>query len=188
MKTLIIHPEDSSTNFLKPIYETVPVKTVVTGGMSKETLKELIRCHDRIVMLGHGSPWGLLSVGRFPGAGQHIVDYSMAGLLKTKKNNVFIWCYAQEFVEDNDLEGFYSGMFISEVLESKKMGLTGIVQSVVDQSNDSFGTIAARYMNGGNPRIICEKIRNDYGKYSDNPVICYNNERLFYSLRVALSE
>jgi hypothetical protein len=186
MKTLIIHPEDVTTDFLKPIYETIPVKTVVTGGISKEALRELIGSHDRIMMLGHGSPWGLLSVGRFPDAGLHLVDNSMAELLKTKENNVFIWCYAQKFVEDNDLEGFYSGMFISEVLESKMMGLTGIDQSVVDQSNDSFGSIAGRYINERNPEVICKKIRQDYGKNKNNPVICYNNARLNYYLRQAV--
>jgi hypothetical protein len=43
MKTLIIHPDDRSTDFLKPIYENVTDATVVTGGLTKSEVNQLIR-------------------------------------------------------------------------------------------------------------------------------------------------
>ena len=65
MKTLIIHPKDSTTTFLKHIYAPILDKTIVTVGIDKSELRELIYNHDRVIMLGHGSPWGLMSVGQF---------------------------------------------------------------------------------------------------------------------------
>ena len=41
MKTLIIHPNDRSTDFLSPIYQSVINATVITGGISKDELHNL---------------------------------------------------------------------------------------------------------------------------------------------------
>jgi hypothetical protein len=71
MSVLIIHPQDESTAFLKIIYATILNKTVITGGVTKSELRELIRNHDRIFMLGDGTPNGLLSVGQFPIVGSY---------------------------------------------------------------------------------------------------------------------
>jgi hypothetical protein len=58
MKTLVIHPEDKTTEFLTTIYANLNNKTVIKGGISKSELRELIEAHDRILMLGHGAPFG----------------------------------------------------------------------------------------------------------------------------------
>src|SRR5664280_3743227 len=94
MKTLIIHPEDSTTDFLSQIYSSLANKTVVKGGISKSELRKLIESHDRVLMLGHGSPYGLINTGQFPDAGLFIIDDSMALTLKNKRDNVYIWCNA----------------------------------------------------------------------------------------------
>jgi len=115
MKTLVIHPKDSSTDFLKPIYENISDKTVITGGATPEQLVKLIESHDRIMMMGHGSPSGLFGIGfnRL-----FVVDSGLVEHLNKKENNVFIWCNADRFVEAHNLKGLYSGMFISEVSEA----------------------------------------------------------------------
>ena len=64
MKTLVIHPKDKTTDFLKRIYQNIPNKTVITGGIDQESLNQLIEMHDRILFMGHGSPYGLFSVGQ----------------------------------------------------------------------------------------------------------------------------
>ena len=66
------------------IYAPIKNKTVIDGGVSKSELQELIVRHDRVIMPGHGSPYGLLPTGQFRGAGCHIVDESMVELLKRK--------------------------------------------------------------------------------------------------------
>ncbi len=182
MKTLVIHPLDITTNFLMPVYSTVLDKTVVRGGVSKANLMEMIDKHDRILMMGHGVPYGLLSLGRFYETGIYIVDHTMVSLLKKKENSVFIWCYAAQYVERHNLTGWFSDMFVSEVRESIVVGMKGIEQSQVEQSNQTFGNIASRYINIPCPREICENVKREYSLVAlENPCARYNVERLGFS-------
>ena len=45
MKNLVIHPTDSSTDFLKPIYENISDAIILHGGASKEQIFDLINKH-----------------------------------------------------------------------------------------------------------------------------------------------
>jgi hypothetical protein len=55
------------------------------------------------MMMGHGMPEGLFSVGQFGGFEfSLIIDNSMAELLKTKSDSVFIWCHADRYVRKNN--------------------------------------------------------------------------------------
>jgi len=118
MKTLIVHPEDETTRFLNGIYATLTSKTVIKGGITKAELQKHIDTHDRVIMLGHGSPMGLLSVNKFTDCNAYIIDNLMVESLRKKTNNIFIWCNADEFVHRHSLQGFYTGMFMSEVSEA----------------------------------------------------------------------
>ena len=182
MKTLIIHPEDPSTSFLDIVYTPIENKTVVTGGVTKARLQSMIYEHDRVMMMGHGSPGGLFSIGKFAGnCGAYIIDQQMIPALKEKNNSVFIWCNADKFVNTFKLEGFYSGMFISEVGEAYYCGLPGTEQDQVDESNYSFVNIIAKYIND-DKNIIHENVIKEYGIIAEeNPVAFYNNNRLYKS-------
>ena len=185
MKTLIIHPADESTTFLDIVYKNIPDKTVVTGGVSKSEVMKLIESHDRVMMMGHGSPGGLFNVGQFTDCGSkyggYIIDQSIVPLLKQKDNSVFIWCNADKFVDTFKLEGFYSGMFISEVGEALYCGLPGTEQDQVDESNYGFVKIISKYINE-DKTVIHEKVKSEYGLIAeDNPVALYNNTRLYIS-------
>ena len=187
MKTLIIHPADDSTSFLDIVYKPVKNKTVITGGVSKAEIQQLIREHDRVMMMGHGSPGGLFSVGQFDlnnGVGNrwgngYIIDQSMVPALSEKDNSVFIWCNADKFVNTFKLKGFYSGMFISEVGEAIYCGLPGTPQEVVDESNYGFCEIISNYINESTD-VIYENVKREYGLIAENnPVALYNNTRLY---------
>lgn len=181
MKTLIIHPADPSTSFLDIVYESVQDKTLITGGVSKSDLIRLIDEHDRIMMMGHGSPAGLFSIGQFNNCGAYIIDQSIVPYLKQKQNNVFIWCNADKFVDVFGLKGFYSGMFISEVGEANYCGLPGTKQDVVDESNYGFVNIIGKYINE-DKHLIYENVKKEYGLIAEtNPVALYNNNRLYKS-------
>ena len=181
MKTLIIHPEDESTFFLDIVYKPIENKTVITGGVSKFELMTLIKEHDRIMMMGHGSPGGLFSINKFDNCGAYIIDQQMVPLLKEKTDNVFIWCNADKFVEVFGLEGFYSGMFISEVGEAYYCGLPGTEQDQVDESNYGFVNIIAKYINE-DKNVIHENVKKEYGLIAEeNPIALYNNNRLYKS-------
>ena len=181
MSTLIIHPEDPSTSFLDIVYSGIPDKTLVTGGVSVTELAEMIDNHDRIMMMGHGSPWGLFSVGKFKNTGGYIIDNSLVWLLSQKKNNVYIWCNADQFVKRHQLGGFYSGMFISEVGEAFYCGLPGTTQDIVDESNFGFCHILSEYINE-DKNTIYNNVKMEYGLIAkDNPVALYNHKRLYKS-------
>jgi hypothetical protein len=181
MKTLIIHPQDNSTTFLEVVYANIENKTVITGGVSKAELIQLIEEHDRIMMMGHGSPWGLFAVGQFKGEGYsgYIIEDSLVELLMTKKDNVYIWCNADQFVNRYGLTGFYSGMFISEVGEATYCGLPGMSQEVVDESNYGFVNIVSKYVNEQTENLY-ENVHKEYGILAEeNPVAFYNYNRLY---------
>lgn len=178
MKTLIIHPEDQSTTFLEIVYRDIPDKTVLTRGSARE-VRELIESHDRVMMMGHGSPKGLFAVGKFWGNGPYIIDETTVSLLEKKDQNIYIWCNADRFVNEFGLKGFYTGMFISEVGEAWYCGLPYTTQDMVDESNYGFCEILMEHANESKDEIH-EKVKQSYGLIAEeNPVAYYNNNRLY---------
>ena len=176
-RTLVIHPEDRSTYFLSPIYENIPNVTILRSG-TREQVEEEILNHDRIMMMGHGSPWGLFSVGRFIGANGYVIDHDTVELLRGTEN-VFIWCNADKFVVKHNLNGLYSGMFISEVGEANYCGLPGTPQEVVDESNNTFAELLGSVIN----KPLNEAYQHTkyyYDKLAEvNTVALYNSNRLY---------
>jgi hypothetical protein len=179
MKTLIIHPNDDSTSFLTKIYENIENKTVITGGeFDKTDIRNLIKDHDQVMMMGHGCPYGLFSTDSFPMIYGLIIDQSMVSELNEKNNSVFIWCNANVFVEKFKLQGFYSGMFISEVGEAAYCGLPNTTQDMVDESNFGFCRIASKHITKS-INDMYDGIIKEYREFADiNPVALYNFERL----------
>jgi hypothetical protein len=178
MNTLVIHPDDRSTDFLKPIYKNITA-TVITGGISKSDVLKMIYEHDRTIMMGHGSPWGLFSLGKFLDSGSYIIDNDMVHILLQKKENIFIWCNADQFVKRHQLKGFYSGMFISETSEANYCGLPGTPQKVVTESNDSFAQLLGEVAN----LSVRDAYKHVSSKYKilaeSNSVANYNSQRLY---------
>jgi len=179
MCTLIIHPKDQSTNFLKPIYASIPNKTVINGGISKSDLRKLIKNHDRVLMLGHGSHLGLLSVGQFPDASSYIIDNSYSDLLLDKEENMFIWCNADQFVQRLGLNGFFIGMFISEVSEAYYLGYSITNRNLIKESNECFATIVSRNIHLP-LNVFYKNVIREYGVLAKtNPIAKFNLDRLF---------
>lgn len=178
MRNLIIHPEDPTTTFLSPIYSKLKNKTVVRGSIDKSDLLELIESNDRVMMLGHGSSYGLLNPGLFSDAGLYIIDESMVLMLGRKSNSLFIWCYADKFVQKHGLLGLCTGMFISEVSEANSNCFENIDKDLIDQSNERFSWIISNYIN--QPiEILYQKILFQYDILArTNPIARYNLERL----------
>jgi len=180
MKNLVIHPTDASTDFLKPIYANISEATIIHGGIGKGQIAKLISEHDRIIMMGHGSPSGLFSCAKF-GDNDYsgfVIDYKMVPLLRDKEC-IAIWCNADQFMNRHQLYGFYSGMFISEVGEAMYCGLPGMEQETVTASNDYFAELLGEVIN--EPlSVIHEHVIDNYGLLTeDNPVALYNHNRLY---------
>jgi hypothetical protein len=179
MKTLIVHPKDRTTEFLSEIYASLTSKTVIKGGISKTELSGLIESHDRVLMFGHGSPYGLLNPDQFPDAGSYIIDDSMVSPLKNKSNGIFIWCHADQFVQRHGLSGLCTGMFISEVREANSYCFDNIDEDLIDQSNERFASIISKYIN--NPLVVLyQKLLYEYELLArTNPIARFNLERLY---------
>jgi hypothetical protein len=185
--TLVIHPDDRSTDFLKYIYQDLPNTTVVTGGKNQDEIINMIQTHDRIVMLGHGTPQGLMSVGQFPNRG-YVINSEVAPYL-TNTENIFVWCYASDFVSRYNLGGFSSGMFISEVSEADYLDVNA-TQADVDISNMLFAyTLGKALLSNDDLNTVMGKVKTAYFTMTAiNEVARYNNGRLRLMEKQVLQE
>ena len=121
-KVLVIHPDDRSTDMLKAVYEGKGYDVINDPGISDEDVVEQIKSHDKIIMLGHGTPYGLIAWNRDSGEVRYIINDSHADLLKTKET-YSMWCHSDEFFETHGMKGFHSGMIISEEMEALMYGI-----------------------------------------------------------------
>ena len=176
--TLIIHPKDETTQFLDIVYNPIPNKTIITGGLYRKEIHELIEGHDRVMMCGHGSPGGLFSVGQFPSNNFYVINDNSVGVLKKKNNSIFIWCNADKFVRKHNLKGFFSGMFISELYEATYCRVMSN-QDDVDESNYGFCNLLSECINEPIEDMY-QSIIEGYGEIAKrNPVAKFNHDRLY---------
>jgi hypothetical protein len=166
MKTLVIHPEDKTTDFLKVIYTGKEWSIIDYRADRKEITKAILE-HDRIVMLGHGSAQGLF------GYNDMVIDSSLVYLLKGKQC-VCIWCNADKFVDKYKLQGFYTGMIISEWQEAIDYAILPQGEDI-DESNALFASTIASAIDS--PTLLTE-VKEIY-KSETNPVILFNQENIY---------
>jgi hypothetical protein len=175
MKTLVIHPEDSSTAFLTPIYKDIKDATIITKNKNRQEILKYIAEHDRIIMLGHGSSSGLFGI-QFKDT--FVIDSQCVDALRGK-DNVYIWCNADKFVMQHQLEGFYSGMFVSEVSEAIFCGIKNFNADEVDTSNRYFAYLLSTVVDSPSHQIY-ESVKPAYQAFAAvNKIAKYNSERLY---------
>ncbi len=167
MKTLVIHPDDPTTDFLSEIYEGKGWTVVTNPNLLPGDFYEAILAHERVIMLGHGTPQGLL------GQRGYIVDKSLAPILR-QKSVVAVWCHADLFIKRHRLKAFYSGMFISEVGEARFEGIRDIDEEIVEASNYLFSTTLGKYIDSDN---VLKNVKNVYN--GDDSVTKFNRNRLY---------
>ncbi len=124
--TLVIHPKDESTDFLREIYRNKNFDVIDDPDVSREQIREAIKSHDNIMMMGHGTGDGLINPRYFARPPMRdgkqrrpfIIDASHADLLR-EKNTISIWCHSDQYYQRNNLSdgNLHTGMIISEVLE-----------------------------------------------------------------------
>ena len=224
MKTLVIHPKDKTTDFLKPIYHGRDDVTVITGGCTKEDVAKAIDAHDHIVMLGHGTPQGLMAMGNFNGkpkktafqsipntggskqftgrgdddwfqgrkvgassysgytapyASGYVIDDKNADQLRGKKLTA-IWCNADQFMEWNELDGFYTGMFISDESEAKMIGTADTERWQVEEQNYAFVDVVRRNLDQSG-QDLHRKLMLEYGPMAERNAVAKYNLKRFYN-------
>jgi len=178
MKTLIIHPDDRSTDFLKAIYQDIEYEHVVSFHINRSDLHTMIKAHDQIIMLGHGSPSGLFNIA----GGGYLIGSHEVEVLRGKEL-IAIWCHADKFMEHHQLNGLFSGMFVSEVSEAMVCGLGTVSRDLVAESNNEF----ARVLGEGLIKYPDDKsavwsiVLDQYSKLAGkNSVAEYNVSRWYY--------
>lgn len=109
--TLVIHLKDKSTDFLKLVYKDKDYD-VINEYKSPKEIRDAIKTHNKIIMMGHGLPYGLINpTGN--GCRGLAIDSSYVDLLK-EKETISIWCWSDEFFRKYKLKGLHTGMIISE--------------------------------------------------------------------------
>jgi hypothetical protein len=168
MTTLVIHPYDPTTAFLGHIYFDKDW-TIFNHTTSKKHLKEAIKSHDRIIMLGHGTEYGLIGFGRF------VIDSSWVYLLRNKPV-VCIWCNADLFVKKYGLNGLYTGMIISEHEEALFYCVQNQGSQILD-SNKLFAEAMRAAIDNPDP------LTTALNKYKDeeNPIIIFNRKNIYFN-------
>ena len=177
MKTLVIHPDDPTNNFLREAYKDNGY-TVLHDKIEDSLLREMIADHERIIMLGHGTPHGLMGWHGFA------INPTHAELLRTKQCFI-VWCNADRYVHAHDIKGFYTGMIISEVGEAMyvldgEAKKNGANKENVDESNQYFVDALGEAIAEEDRKALenfQEHYRNDA---KDNEVMQYNIPRLYY--------
>ena len=103
---------------LSQVYDGKNWDVLTDGNIDKNELHQLIESHDKIVMLGHGSSYGLFNR---QGSG-YVIGNEEVEFLKDKKLFA-IWCYAATFMKKHGLHGMCSDNAPSEVWEVRSAGI-----------------------------------------------------------------
>lgn len=177
--TLVIHPKDASTDFLARIYKDKDWDIIKSWPGTPANLKRFMDCYDRIIMMGHGTPSGLLNVGSFYGDEPnqfYVIDNYFADLLQTKET-VSIWCHSDQFARQYKLPGFHTGMIISEVSEAQYvLGKTPLnAEETLDNMN-LFADVVSKHIDNPNLLEMQKLIREEYNR--DDPVSVFNRKNI----------
>lgn len=175
-RVLVIHPDDRSTDFLKLIYKdrgydviNFKGETIYDNTKCRRIARREIERHDKIIMLGHGTPNGLLN----PRTGGFIVDKNFVDLLK-ERETVSIWCFSNKFFEDNGIfnNQFHTGMIISECLEQLMMlGRVYLDHAEQLENMENFATIVGECIED-TPEEMKKHVLENY--VGDDPVTKFN--------------
>ena len=169
MKTLVIHPKDESTDFLCKIYKDHDW-TIINSTVPKRVMKDAIKSHDRIIMMGHGCERGL-----FNSNFDTVIDSNYVYLLR-EKDCIAIWCNADVFFLKYGLKGLYTGMIISDYTEAQYESVTTTYHEI-GESNFLFG----KAMRDGitNDGFDIDLIQDVYSTDNLNRVMDFNKNRIY---------
>ena len=154
MKTLLIHAEDATTDFLSTIYDGKDW-TVVKKNIGKSKLKALIKEHDIIMMMGHGTEKGLVDSDF-----NFLIDGQYVYLLR-EKTCIGIWCNADQFFKKHGLKGLATGMIISDYMEAN-LYCVDTTYSEIDDSNFKFAQAIKHSLILEDLELTKDKIQETY--------------------------
>ena len=112
---------DTDTAVLRNLWNGMPdVKVVEIGKFTRNARRmvdeAIAQETEMLVMCGHGTPEGLINPN-FTDYDRYLVDSRNKNLIRAK-SIVGIWCHARDFAERYGVRGFWSSMFISNLMEA----------------------------------------------------------------------
>lgn len=189
-KVLVIHPEDPSTDFLCKIYDGKGYDVLRHPHIFESIdLARMIDEHDKIIMLGHGTPSGLINVDYWFGSSEHdffksreyrpyIVGDKFAYFLN-KKETVSIWCNSDQFYKRNKIGHgeLHTGMIISETSEQMYvLGKVYLDEEEQLENMNRFATVVGECIEMEDYAEMQDYILNHYT--GDDPVTQFNRNNI----------
>jgi hypothetical protein len=169
----IISTED--TRSFSNIYENLDARVLINPS-SSEAKRAIIDEKDIIILIGHGTEYGLLN-SRLDG---YFIDSGWVNLLRDK-TIIGIWCYAGNFADRYGLKGFFTSNFISNVDELLECGFNNFEHSdsIIEYENVHFSNRINFYLRTNVP--MDEWVNDLQENASIMPFVQYNYEALLYS-------
>jgi hypothetical protein len=120
--TLVIHLNDPSTEFLKLVYEGKGYNVINDGTFDDKQLLKELKSHEKIIMMGHGTPTGLINPQKelYSVLSGYFINKDHIDILK-EKETISIWCWSDRFFKKYQIPGFHTGVIISETAEEQFM-------------------------------------------------------------------
>lgn len=178
---LVIHIISlNDTEQFANIYNNIEANILVNPS-KKIAKKAIIEEKDCIILIGHGTEYGLLNQN----LDGYIIDSSMVQFLRNK-TIIGIWCFASNFADKYNLKGFFTSNFISNIDECNYVYNTSTIANDIDNIDDIIREENVKFSNEINSFLnnkipLNEWISNLQSNCSNYPFVKYNYEALFYN-------
>ncbi len=181
---IVIHPNDKTTSFLKQIYAGKKNVTLIDETWNNRRIREAIGTapkEDVIMMLGHGCNKGLFAPYGVDQFARTIVDSKLVYLLR-EHPCIGIWCYANEFAENYELNGLFSGMVVSDAGEANDLCLDFVGEDI-DACNNQYASdleyCLRNYGPKDTPKMMLElqDYHSDIKDFNYNSLVYYEKKQ-----------
>ena len=173
---------DTDTAVLRNLWNGMPdVKVVEIGKFTRNARRmvneAIAQETEMLVMCGHGTPEGLINPN-FTDYDRYLVDRHNKNLIRAK-SIVGIWCHARDFAERYGVRGFWSSMFISNLMEAHYNHIYNTDAGTITHDETMFCLFTNYLIRNNVPQenwieVLCKCV--DF----NDPVIRFNYSGLVY--------
>ena len=173
---------DTDTAVLRNLWNGMPdVKVVEIGKFTKNARRivdeAIAQETEMLVMCGHGTPEGLINPN-FTDFDRYLIDRRNKDLIRAK-SIVGIWCHARDFAERYGVRGFWSSMFISNLMEAHYNHIYNTDSGTITHDETMFCLFTNYLIRNNVPQenwidVLCKCV--DF----NDPVIRFNYSGLVY--------
>lgn len=173
---------DTDTAVLRNLWNGMPdVKVVEIGKFTRNARRmvdeAIAQETEMLVMCGHGTPEGLINPN-FTDYDRYLIDRRNKDLIRAK-SIVGIWCHARDFAERYGVRGFWSSMFISNLMEAYYNHIYNTDSGTITHDETMFCLFTNYLIRNNVPQekwieVLCKCV--DF----NDPVIRFNYSGLVY--------